>query len=89
MFSILIVNVILLLRTWAIWGKSRVVLGCLAVLLTVSTFVYHVIHSKETDHHTSSVRSPKGVLPFTLMSVRIPISSYPHTGPHLHLPVVL
>jgi len=37
MFSIFTVNVILLLRTWAIWGKSRLVLGCLATLLTLCT----------------------------------------------------
>lgn len=37
MFSIFTVNVILLLRTWAIWGKSRLVLVCLAILLTVRT----------------------------------------------------
>jgi len=37
MFSMIVVNVILLLRTWAIWGKSRLVLGCLATLLVLCT----------------------------------------------------
>ncbi len=46
MFSIFIVNVILLLRTWAIWGKSRIVLWCLATLLTERTLLCHVLHSK-------------------------------------------
>jgi len=45
MFSILTVNVILLLRTWAIWGKSRLVLGCLATLLTVRIVSTRVVHS--------------------------------------------
>lgn len=38
MFNILNVNVILLLRTWAIWGKSGLVLRYLVMLLTVRTF---------------------------------------------------
>jgi hypothetical protein len=48
MFSIFTVNVILLLRTWAIWGKSRLVLGCLATLLTVSILGLCEAYNRQT-----------------------------------------
>ena len=71
MSSIFTVNVILLLRTWAIWGKSRLVLGCLATLLTVRTFGLCGAFNRHTTAICSSVRLLKVVLPFTLISVCI------------------